>query len=103
MGKIQFTDSESDFLYSIPKPGATLEDIGKSYSFLNRDAIPEEEVLSICLDKAISAGIVEIHERNKYRITNKWYALIHQFDDDAKNEIEAMIQFEEFLTSRTWP
>ncbi len=102
MGKIEFTDYEACYLYCIPTKGGTFEEIGFSYSFINRDAAPTSDALSICFEKAMAANIV-IKSGENYRLSEKWYAIAHQFDATANNEVEAMGQFEEMLTARTWP
>jgi len=99
---LHFSRDDAAILYAIPKPGADPEKIMRLYAFIQRTSPPDFEVISSCLGKAFEAGIIG-RVGQEIVVRDDWYAKIHQFDDSTDNEIEAALEFEEWLKATEWP
>ena len=100
---VRFSDVDAAILYSIPKPGVSLPELLRYYTFINRIAVPSYEVLADCLSKSVAAGVVRLPRRREYSLEDRWYEYIHQFDGRTDNEIESMLAFQELFLANDWP
>lgn len=99
MQSIHFTSQDASILYSIPKPASELQVIVRCHTFINRCAPPSLDELQGCLDRAFAAGVLS-SKRKKIVVEQQWYDRIHATDASADNEIESMLEFEEWLTAQ---
>ncbi|WP_425396544.1 hypothetical protein [Aeoliella sp.] len=99
MQSIHFTSQDASILYAVPKPPADLCTIVRYHTFVNRCAPPSLDELQGCLDRAFAAGVLSC-KRKKIVVEQPWYDRIHAADASADNEIESMLEFEEWLTAQ---
>lgn len=102
MPQVRFTVREAELLYSIPKPPTELETIVRCFMFINRAAPPTFEELTSCLTKGVKAGIIQ-KDNGKFAVEGSWYNKIHAADETAENEIESMLEFEEWFVDHEFP
>lgn len=100
MATVMFNESDAELLYSFPKPASELGMIVRCFTFINRVAPPTYDEIRSCLSKAQRVGIVR-WEGGGFVVEREWYERIHRADGVAENEIESMLDFEEwFLKSQ---
>jgi hypothetical protein len=106
MNYVIFSETDAAILYSISRPPMRLSTLIWYYKFINRFAPPPHTRVESCLSKAYQAGILTVSGKSEFRVRvdDDRYEKIHQFDESAANEIEAMLRFEEVvLCSVEWP
>lgn len=99
---VRFTDTDAAILYTIPYPPVDIGDIVGTYTFINRCAPPSYDELAGCLSRAFNAGILHSVD-GKIAVMDEWYKIIHAADETTDNEIESMIEFEDWLIAREFP
>jgi hypothetical protein len=88
-------------LWVIPQPGANLGTLIRYYTFIHRDAPPPYPKLAAVLTEAVRSEIVTVSTVGIYRVVEDWYRKLHQFDESAEHEFDAMEQVSNALDE--WP
>lgn len=96
MEAITFNTKDAELLFCFPKPPADIKMIVWNYTFINRAAPPSWGELTSCLTKGLRVGIIR-QEGERFVIDDDWYGRIHKADSTAENEIESMLEFEEWF------
>jgi hypothetical protein len=96
VGTIQFSMKDDELLYSFPKPSADINMIVWNFIFINRTYPPSYDEFMSFLTKGLMAGIVR-YDGERFVIDESWYSRIHKADAAAENEIESMLEFEEWF------
>lgn len=103
MTELNFDQVDATLIWVIPKNGCDLLQLIKTYTFIDRTSPPSFEAVHACLSKAIMAGMVKFTTHKTYHVSDYWYNVIHQFDQCAKNEFEAISELEDYLYAGSWP
>lgn len=100
---VSFSEREADIMHTIQRSEVSIADILRTYTFVNRDAAPGGEELAAVLSKGLATGILQQRPANFFQVAPDWFDRLHRWDGRSPNEIEAMLECEEFLRSQDWP
>lgn len=100
---VRFQYADAAILFCVPEAGCDLNFLVQRYTFFERIAVPDYQVVSGCLSRAVRAGAVPVPTAGQYSLTPEWYVYIHQRDGEITPSELAMIEFADELEAHEWP